>query len=207
MKKIDFDLVNNPFVNFYCSRYSMSSRIDVKKAYRYSKENDYSFFLLSLACLINAVNSISEFKRRIIDGEVIEFDSVDGVTPIMDEEMCVFREMRVSSVSDFHCWYDEVKCEMNDILTGKKEGFTLAMEERDKDNIINFSCIPWVDFESMTNCIVDPRAIQPLVTWGKFNEEYKMSVSVTVNHIFVDGRRLAYFFENAQKIFNNPEKL
>ena len=86
MKKIDFDLSNNPFINFHCSRYSMSSRIDVKKAYDYSKENGYSFFILSLACLIKAANSIPQFKRRIINNEVIEFDSVDGVTPIMDEK-------------------------------------------------------------------------------------------------------------------------
>ena len=185
----------------------MSSRINVKSAYDYSKVNDYSFFILSLACLIKAANSIPQFKRRIINNEVIEFDSVDGVTPIMDEKNEIFREMRVSPSENFNQWHDEVRDGMNRILSKKQRGYETYMEERDKDNIINFSCIPWVDFESITTCIVDPHAIQPLITWGKFNEEYKMTVAITVNHIFVNGRELGYFYENAQEIFNSPEKL
>lgn len=207
MKKIDFDLSNNPFINFHCSRYSMSSRINVKSAYEYSKVNDYSFFILSLACLIKAANSIPQFRRRIINEEVIEFDSVDGVTPIMDEEREIFREMRVPPLKEFSKWHDEVKDMMDEILSNRQNGYEVAMEERDMDNIINFSCIPWVDFESITTCIVDPHAIQPLVTWGKFNEDYEMTVAITVNHIFVNGRELGYFYENAQKMFSNPEKL
>lgn len=207
MKKIDFDLSNNPFINFHCSRYSMSSRINVEEAYSYSKDNDYSFFILSLACLIKAANSIPQFKRRIINDEVIEFNSVDGVTPIMDEQKEIFREMRVSPSQNFEKWHDKVRHEMSEILSNNRMGFELPMEKRDSDNIINFSCIPWVDFESITTCMVTPHAIQPLITWGKFNENYEMTVAITVNHIFVNGRELAYFYENAQEIFNSPEKL
>ena len=55
----------------------------------------------------------------------------------------------------------------------------------------------------MTNCTVDGQAIQPLITWGKVNDDYEMSISITVSHIFVNGRELAYFFENAQKEFDS----
>ena len=54
----------------------------------------------------------------------------------------------------------------------------------------------------ITNCAVNGQAIQPLITWGKVNEKYEMSVSITVSHIFVNGRELGYFYENAQKEFN-----
>jgi chloramphenicol O-acetyltransferase type A len=54
----------------------------------------------------------------------------------------------------------------------------------------------------LTNCVVDGAAIQPLITWGKVNEDYEMSVSITVSHIFVNGRELGYFYENAQKEFD-----
>ena len=115
--------------------------------------------------------------------------------------------MRVSPSENFNQWHDKVRDKMNKILSKEQRGYETYMEERDKDNIINFSCIPWVDFESITTCLVDPHAIQPLITWGKFNEEYKMTVAITVNHIFVNGRELGYFYENAQEIFNSPEKL
>jgi chloramphenicol O-acetyltransferase type A len=55
----------------------------------------------------------------------------------------------------------------------------------------------------ITNCVVDGSAIQPLITWGKVNKNYEMSVSITVSHIFVNGRELGYFYENAQKEFNS----
>ena len=77
------------------------------------------------------------------------------------------------------------------------------MEKRDLTNIANFSCIPWVDFDMITNCVVNGKAIQPLVTWGKVNEDFKMSVSITVSHIFVNGRELADFYNNAQKEFDS----
>ena len=60
-----------------------------------------------------------------------------------------------------------------------------------------------MDFDSITCCTASSNQIQPLITWGKVNESYEMSVSITVTHIFVVGRDLGYFFENAQKEFDS----
>lgn len=202
MKELDFNLNENPFKNFLSSRYSMSARVNAEKLWKYCKENDKSFFIMSLGCLMNAVNSVSQFKRRIIDGKVIEFDYLEGTTPIMDEGNEIYREMRVETPQNFENideWYKYVKCLSKDILSGKKEGFNLEMEKRDCENIANFSCIPWVDFDTLTTCIVESNQIQPLITWGKVNKDYEMSVAITVNHIFVNGRELAIFYENLQK--------
>lgn len=205
MREIEFNLNENPFRNFLSSRYAMSARIDVGKMWDWCHENDKSFFVMSLGCLMNAVNSVDAFKRRIIDGKVIEYDYLEGVCPIMDEGEEIYKEMRVRTPQDFEDimdWHDYVKGLSKDILSGKKEGFNLEMEKRDFTNIANFSCIPWVDFDMITNCVVSGSAVQPLITWGKVNENNEMSVAITVNHIFVNGRELGYFFENAKKEFN-----
>lgn len=89
------------------------------------------------------------------------------------------------------------------ILSGEYEGFYLDMFLRDSENIANFSCIPWVDFDSITTCIVESTQIQPLITWGKVNENHKMSISITVNHIFVNGKELGLFYKYAQEEFNH----
>ena len=154
---------------------------------------------------MNAVNSVPELKRRIIDGKAIEYDYLEGVSPIMDGDNDIYKEMRVKipqEFNDIHEWHDYVKDLSTSILQGETEGLFLEMEKRDLTNIANFSCIPWVDFDTLTNCVVDGRAIQPLITWGKVNEDYEMSVAITVSHIFVNGRELGYFYENAQKEFN-----
>lgn len=206
MKKIDFDLKNNPFINFESSRYTMSARINVEKLWKFTKENDYSFFILSLGCLINGVNSVSNLKRRIIDDVAVEYDYLDGVSPIMNEDSQAYSEMRVDipqKFEDIFKWHDYVKNLSDEILNGNTEGFSLDLLKRDYTNIANFSCIPWVDFDSITSCEVTGRQIQPLITWGKVNENYEMSVSITVNHIFVHGRDLAYFYKNTQKEFDS----
>ena len=206
MRELDFDLKNNPFINFQSARYAMSARVNVEKLWKWCHENNKSFFTMSLGCLMNAVNSVPQLKRRILDGKAIEYDYLDGVSPIMDEDNDVYREMRVRTPQEFNDiveWHDYVREEISKILSDEKEGFICEMEERDLTNIANFSCIPWIDFDTLTNCVVDGKAIQPLITWGKINEDYEMSIAITVSHIFVNGRELAYFFENAQKEFDS----
>lgn len=208
MREIEFNLDENPFINFQSARYSMSARVNVEKLWNWCHENDKSFFIMSLGCLMNAVNSVDELKRRIIDNKAVEFDYLDGVTPIMNEEEGIYCEMRVKTPQEFDSiidWHDYVKDLSADILSGKSENFFIEMEKRDLENIANFSCIPWVDFDMLTNCTVYGKAIQPLVTWGKVNENFEMSISITVSHIFVNGRELGYFYENAQREFNNIE--
>lgn len=208
MKEIEFNLDENPFINFQSTRYSMSARVNVEKLWNWCHENGKSFFIMSLGCLMNAVNSVDELKRRIIDNKAVEFDYLDGVTPIMNENEGIYCEMKVKTPQEFENiiqWHDYVKDLSADILSGKSESFFIEMEKRDLTNIANFSCIPWVDFDMITNCTVEGKAIQPLITWGKVNENFEMSVSITVSHIFVNGRELGYFYENAQREFNNIE--
>lgn len=208
MREIEFNLDENPFINFQSARYSMSARVNVEKLWNWCHENGKSFFIMSLGCLMNAVNSVDELKRRIIDNKAVEFNYLDGVTPIMNEDEGIYCEMKVKTPQEFENiiqWHDYVKDLSTDILSGKSENFFIEMEKRDLTNIANFSCIPWVDFDMITNCTVEGKAIQPLITWGKVNENFEMSVSITVSHIFVNGRELGYFYENAQREFNNIE--
>ena len=208
MREIEFNLDENPFINFQSARYSMSARVNVEKLWNWCHENGKSFFIMSLGCLMNAVNSVDELKRRIIDNKAVEFNYLDGVTPIMNEDEGIYCEMKVKTPQEFENiiqWHDYVKDLSADILSGNIESFFIEMEKRDLTNIANFSCIPWVDFDMITNCTVKGKAIQPLITWGKVNENFEMSVSITVSHIFVNGRELGYFYENAQREFNNIE--
>ena len=206
MKEIDFDLENNPFINFLSSRYTMSARVNVENLWIKSKEQDLSFFVMSLGALMNALNDIPQMRRRIIDGKVIEFESLDAVCPIMDKEETVFKEIRIEAPQRFYNilkWHDYVVDYQLNVLEGVDKAFDLDTMERDKINIANFSCIPWVDFDSITNATAAGNAIQPLITWGKVNDDYEMTVSITVSHIFVNGLELAKFYKNAQENFDS----
>ena len=79
MREIEFNIKENPFIDMLSARYSMSARINVEKLWKWCHENDKSFFVMSLGCLMNAVNRVPQLKRRILDGKVYEFDFLDGV--------------------------------------------------------------------------------------------------------------------------------
>lgn len=205
MREIEFDLDGNPFIDFLTSRYTVSARVNVESLWKFCHENEKSFFVMSMGCLMNAVNGVPQLRRRIISGKVFEFDYLEGTCPIMDEEHEIYKEMRVETPQNFDDvfeWHDYVRNYSRSILSGESEGFSVEMKKRDMENIANFSCIPWIDFDSITSAIVSKNQIQPLVAWGKVNENYEMSVSITVSHIFVNGRELGYFYENAQKEFD-----
>lgn len=205
MKEIEFDLDGNPFVDMLTSRYNVSARVNVEKLWNFCHENNRSFFVMCLGCLMNAANSVPQLKRRIINGKVFEFEYLEGTCPIMDEEHEIYKEMRVETPQNFDDifqWHDYVRDYSQRILKGESEAFEVEMEKRDLENIANFSCIPWIDFDSITTAIVTNNQIQPLITWGKVDENHEMSVAITVSHIFVNGRELGIFYENAQREFD-----
>ncbi len=206
-KKLDFNVKESPFYNFSSSRYSISSKINVQFAWNYCKENDLSFFIVSLGCLLAGLNDVKELRRRIIDDTAIEFDTLDAITPIMNKDKSIFKEIRVSSFKEdesLKSWHDKVLKLKEDTLNGHVPDFSVDTMKRDIEPIANFSCIPWIDFDTMTNCIATPHQIQPLITWGKVYDG-KMSVSISVNHIFVYGEHLGQFYNKIQRYFNGIE--
>ena len=78
-----------------------------------------------------------------------------------------------------------------------------------RTDLIYFSVIPWVDYQSMTlPVLTNPHGTSdqtyntvPFIGWGKYVEEngrFKMSMHIKVSHAFVDGKPLADAFNNIQ---------
>ena len=74
----------------------------------------------------------------------------------MKKDDNVYKEMGVKPPQKFDNifkWYDYVVDHQNNILDGVEEAFDLDMVERKKTNIANFSCLPWIDFDSITPAV------------------------------------------------------
>ena len=202
MKEIDFDLENNPFINVLSSRCNMSVRIDVEDMWNFSKANDLSFFIMSLGALMNALNKVPEMRRRIVGGKAVEFSSLDAICPIMEKKQTTYKEIRVEPPQRFHNvlkWHEYVEEHILNVLEGVDEPFNVHILERDELNVANFSCIPWIDFDSFTTAVATGNTIQPLITWGKVNENYEMTVSISFSHIFVNGLEVSNFYKYIER--------
>ena len=194
-----------PFSDFLTSRYSMTVRVQAEECYVMSKKENIPFFNLTTACILKAINEIPEFRLRIKEGKVVEYDHINAVSPIMQEDYTI-REIEIPPSSEF-----EYIHELNEYVENKKTNiennqFLVEPMMRDELPIANLSCLPWLDFDSMTNIIASPNQIMPVISWGKLVDG-RIPISMTASHVFVFGWHFKLFYEKAEEYLTNPERL
>ena len=204
-KEIDIKVEELPFQDLLTSRYSMTVRVNAQKTYDYSKKNNISFFNLTLSCILEAINEIPEFKRRIIDDKVYEYDKISAITPILQEDYTI-REIEVKPLSEyenFSEWNRELEYNKENIEDNQ---FLVEFMLRDTLPICNMSCIPWINFDSMTNIIASANQLMPVISWGKLVDG-EISLSLTASHVFIYGYHFKLFYEIVDKYLNCPDEL
>ena len=202
---LDIDVNELPFADFLTSRYSMTVKVNAQKTYELAKKENIPFFNLTSACILEAINQIPEFKWRIIGDNVVEYDKINAVSPIMQSDYTI-REIEIKPVGEFgdiYQWNEYVENKKNNIDDNQ---YLVETMKRDEEPIANLSCIPWIDFDSMTNIIASPNQIMPVISWGKLVDG-KIPISLTASHVFIFGWHFKLFYENLEKYLNNPEKL
>lgn len=60
--------------------------IEAQRLYECAKDRRVSFFQLALYALLLAANGVPQLRQRVRDGEVIEYDSLAVMTPVMTVE-------------------------------------------------------------------------------------------------------------------------
>ena len=204
-KILDMDVNELPFADFLTSRYSMTVKLNALKTYELAKKENIPFFNLTSACILETINEIPEFKWRIIGDNVVEYEKINAVSPIMQNDYTI-REIEIKPACEFgdiFQWSEYVENNKNNIEDNQ---YLVEPMKRDEEPIANLSCIPWIDFDSMTNIIASPNQIMPVISWGKLVDE-KIPVSLTASHIFIFGWHFKLFYENLERYLNNPEKL
>ena len=202
-KLLDIKYESLPFIDFLCPRYSMTVKVKSQKLYEYSKKNNIPFFNLTSACILKTINEIPEFKKRIINKQIYEYENISAITPILLNDNTT-KEIEIPPLHYFNSfkeWNEYIQYKKKNI---DKEIFICDGFKRDEEPIVNFSCIPWIHFESMTNVVSSSHQIYPVISWGKL-EEGKIPISLTVSHIFFFGYHFKLFYEGVEKYFNEPE--
>lgn len=63
------------------------------------------------------------------------------------------------------------------------------------------SCLPWLDFTSVSNAMPGPDDSIPRVAWGKFvdhGQRHDMAMAIEVHHALADGEHVAAYFAAVQ---------
>jgi len=189
----------NFFKTFDEPFYGIVASVDVTKAYKKVKENNYSFFIYYLYLTLKAVNSIEEFRYRIEGDELYCYDTINASATI-DRENGTFGFSLIEYRKDF---IEFMQVALKEIERVRK---TQKLEFYEQKNVIHASAIPWIKFTAISHArhFATKESI-PKFSFGKlFNENNKllMPVSVHVHHAVIDGYQVGQFFEVFQNLLN-----
>lgn len=194
-----FSTISNPY-------YMVTFRQDVTKLYEYVKKNGLSFYYSLIYLCTKAINEIKAFKYVIRDERVFCLDSrIPSFTDLKKESECfhIVTMPLVGSISDFNKDAKEKSCNQENFIDLTFEG----------DNLIYFSCLPWVDVTAITNerdlALKNAREDSiPHIAWGKYvreNNLIKLGISLEVNHRLIDGIHIGMFASKLDELINDLE--
>lgn len=179
--------------------FGITAEVDCTKAYEKTKEKGISFFSYYLHKSMIAVNSVEELKLRIIDNQVVLFDTIHaGATIGRNDGTFGF------IFADFSNDFEEFNSEIQKEIEAVHQSTGLRLNNDDiKKNLIRHSTLPWTTFTSLlhpTN--FDRTESVPKITFGKFSirdgKKY-LPVSVEAHHGLADGLHLSQYFNEFQK--------
>lgn len=207
MKLINIDDWNRKEHYYFFSKmkspfFGITSEVNCTKAYEKAKDENISFFSYYLHRSMMAVNMINEFKYRIIDNKVYEFNKINAGATISRNDR-TFAFIYVIFDEDFEIFNKDLQNEIQEVK--KSSGLRLNNDELNKD-LIRHTTIPWTHFTSIlhpTN--FDNSDSVPKITFGKFyekNSQKFMPISIEAHHGLMDGSHISEYLEKFEIILN-----
>ena len=176
----------------------LTANVDVTNILAAVKKHGGSAFLGYLWVAANAANAVPEFRQRIVEDKIVEFDHCDTAHTVAlpDGTFCncatdcrrSFQEFLVYGAAQ----QDEAK---------KRHGFVQPGDDETK--LIFVSCVPWVSFTQVIQPTPYPADCNPRIVFGKFfkdGEKTMMPLSIQCNHALVDGRHVGEFYQAFERL-------
>ena len=121
------------------------------------------FFLTFCYCASRAANGVAEFRQRILDGKIIEFDrcQTSHTVALEDGTYC-------------YCTLDSSMPFRNYIAYAKEEQEKAkrapSIQEEESEALDKFfiSTLPWLSYTALVQPVPFPADSNPRITWGKY---------------------------------------
>ena len=188
----------NTFVDPY---FGVTFKVDVTEAYKFSRNNNVSFFVKYLHATMRAVNEVDNFKYRINeDNDVVIFDKIHASPTIL-------RPNKTFGFS-FVNYDDDILKFQNNFLKEKERVFnsTDLFPLVNSIDCIHCSSLPWVNFTGHKEPFKGGMDSIPKLAFSKmesFGAKKEMEIAVNVNHALVDGYHVGLLCEKLQFHLNS----
>lgn len=192
-----FSRMTSPF-------FGIVAEVECTEAFHYAKKNKISFFAYYLHCSMTAVNSVTEFRYRLLDGKVYEFDTIHaGATAARDDETFAF--IFVPYTKDFNQFNTALNQELEEVKTST--GLRLNNDDL-KHDLIRHSTLPWFSFSALMHpSNQNNKDSVPRITFGRATEKNGkryLPVSVEVHHGLMDGIHIAKYLKEFERQLKHP---
>jgi len=188
-----FNTFDEPF-------FGVTVDVDCTKTYFEAKENGVSLFLLYLHKSLAAANQIENFRYRIINDEVWQFDVVNAAATI-NRPSGTFG----FGYFDYSESFKDFNVEANREIE-KVKNTTGLIPSSSGENVIHYSALPWLNFTSISHARnYAYKDSCPKISFGKLKDESGrkiMPVSIHANHALMDGFHVAQFVDVYQSLLN-----
>jgi chloramphenicol O-acetyltransferase type A len=203
----ELDLENWPrkatyefFKDFEDPFFNVAANLDVTQFYQFCKSNGLSISISILYYVLAAVNEIREFRIRIADGKLVEFDRIHGTQTILNADE-TFSFAYFEMHDDVFAFNDNGKA----ALEKYKQLKTYDVESHRLD-LIYCSVIPWVSFTSFKHASrLERTQTVPRIVFGKMFDDgpvKQMPLSVEANHMIMDGLHVGKLFNRVQAVID-----
>lgn len=181
------------FSSLSCPYVGVTVNVDITKFISAVKEKKLPFFLSFCYCIATSANCVPEFRQRIMDNKIAEYENC--------------RTSHTVSLEDGTYCYCTLDCGMQfqDYLPyaiQAQENAKTAKNTEDQVDDVNelifISTLPWLSYTALINPVPMPADSNPRITWGKYFEQDSkilLPVSVLCNHALVDGLHISRFYD------------
>lgn len=171
----------------------LTVNVDITDALSLIKSQHLPFFLTLCYCVSQAANAVPQFRQRILNGQIIEFDhcQTSHTVALADETYCYCTLDSSMSFEKYIPYAAKAQEEAK---------LQNSIEENETDVLDKFfiSSLPWISYTALVQPVPMPADSNPRISWGKyFTQEGRtlLPVSILCHHALVDGVHLARFYE------------
>lgn len=204
MAEIEIDLDSWPraaqfhwFRNYERPHFATTSRLDVAHLVARRENDDVSFYRACLFAVSCGLHAVPELLMRFRGEKVVQHDRIYLSMPV-PKPAGGFNYAYVAPADDFATFDKTAKAVIAD--TAHQAELNPIGEARDA--VAYLSCMPWMDYTSISNAMPHRYDCIPRVTWGKYVEQscgWRMAMTLEVNHALVDGEHVGAFFTAVQE--------
>lgn len=179
---------------------SITSKINVTKLVKYSKDTQTKFYINFLYILSKVLNSRDDYKMQYDykSNKLIVYEKINPKHYIFHEDTETFTIVYSEFNEDYEAFYKNCLVDIENAKKTRNYGLDNSYE-----NYFDASYISWISYESLNIELPDGYLyLIPIINWGKYkkeNNELMMPVTVRMNHAAADGFLVARVFYLLEK--------